>query len=386
MKRNFFKGAALAAIALAGFTATAQEEEVSKGIELSGSVDAYFRTNINGRNGSEAVSPASSFANQDGFALGMVNLIASKQVGKVGFVADLAFGPRGTDAVFESTTASSSIVNQLYVSYAASDAVTLTFGNFNTYLGYEVISPTGNFNYSTSYLFSFGPFSHSGLKADFALDDNWSLMASVMNSTDFTDFNANGRYTGGLQLGYSADAGSAYLNFLYGRQGDSNEETFQVDLTTGWDLSEDFYLGLNASYNSTKDAGFDEDGVADGGFYGVALYPQYAISESFSLGLRLEYFAQLNGGLFDADTFEDAFNAGTLDELTPSDLSPTGIDLTNGEGSVFATTLTGSYTSGALTIKPEIRIDSQSEDFFADSEGDLEKSLASFVLGAVYSF
>ncbi len=393
MKRNFFKGAALAAIALVGFTATAQEEE-SKGIELTGSVDAYFRANINGRNGSEAVAPASSFANQDGFALGFVNLIASKQVGKVGFVADLGFGPRGADAVFgsqqeiggEIISGNSTIVNQLYVSYAASDAVTLTFGNFNTFLGYEVISPTGNFNYSTSYLFSFGPFSHTGLKADFAIDDNWSIMASVMNSTDFTDFNANGRYTGGLQLGYSDDAGSAYLNFLYGRQGESNEETFQVDLTTGWDLAEDFYLGLNASYNTTKDAGFDEDSIEDGGFYGVALYPQYAISENFTLGLRLEYFAQLNGGLLDFETLNDAFDAGTLEQLAPSDVSPTGIDLTNGEGSVFATTLTGSYTSGALTIKPELRLDAQSEDFFVGADGDVEKSLASFVLGAIYSF
>ncbi len=353
MKRNFFKGAALAAIALVGFTATAQEEE-SKGIELTGSVDAYFRTNINGRNGSEAVAPGTSFANQDGFALGFVNLIASKQVGKVGFVADLGFGPRGADAVFgsqqeidgQTVSGNSTIVNQLFVTYAASDAVTLTFGNFNTFLGYEVISPTGNFNYSTSYLFTNGPFSHTGIKADFTLDDNWSLMAAVMNSTDFTEFNANGRYTGGLQLGYSQDAGSAYLNFLYGRQGISDEETFQVDLTTGWDLSEEFYLGLNASLNDT-------DGE---GFAGVALYPQYAISEAFSLGLRGEFFQTIS----DDEASEENFTAVTL---------------------------TGSYSVGALTIKPELRLDSSDTDQadFSDSDGP-QDSLSSFVLGAIYSF
>jgi len=386
MKRNFFKGTAIAAIALAGFTVTAQEEE-SKGIELTGSVDAYFRANLNGKNGNGASAPATSFANGDGFALGMVNLIASKQLGKVGFVADLVYGPRGADAVFNST-GSSNIINQLYVTYAASDAVTFTLGNFNTFLGYEVISPTGNFNYSTSYMFSYGPFSHTGLKADFAIDDNWSLMASVMNATDFTEANQAGKYTGGLQLGYSNDTGSAYLNVLYGNQGDVSSinnsievdrdesgtitnsiktgNTFQVDLTTGWDVSEEFYLGVNATYNTTSFENLTE-GAKDpdnSGFYGVALYPQYAISEAFTLGLRGEYFAEFEGGV----------GALTLDKKA--------------EGSVFATTLTGSFTSGALTIKPEFRIDSSdnNEDTFADFNGKSQKSLASFMLGAIYSF
>ncbi len=376
MKRNFFKGAALAAIALVGFTATAQEEE-SKGIELTGSVDAYFRTNINGRNSADNNAvPGTSFYNEDGFSVGMINLIASKQIGKVGFVADFAFGPTADEAILGNGTAA--LVNQAYVTYAASDALTLTFGRFNTFLGYEVISPTGNFNYSTSYLFSYGPFSHTGLKADYSIDDNWSLGVAVMNSTDSpVDENVNGKYTGGLQLGYSEEAGSAYLNFLYGRNGFSSEETFQVDLTTGWDLAEDFYLGFNASFNTTKDAGLDADGVADDqGFYGVALYPQYAFSEAFTLGLRAEYFEAFGG--LDAGIGTEAL---FVDPLTLEEFN-------GGDVNVFATTLTGSYTVGALTIKPELRIDISSEDAFADGPalGDVNDSLSSFVLGAIYSF
>lgn len=354
MKKNFFKGAALAALVFAGFSATAQEE--SKGIELSGSVDAYFRTNINGRNGSEAVAPSTSFVNADGFALGMANLIASKKTGKVGFVADLVFGPRGISAV--DGEGSTEIVNQLFVTYDASDAVTLTFGNFNTFLGYEVISPTGNFNYSTSYMFSNGPFSHTGLKADFAIDDNWSLMAAIMNQTDNTFANLNGKYTGGLQIGYSADAGSAFLNFTYGKESDdtgvfnnsavsAEENTFQVDLTTGWDLTEDFYLGFNGTIQTTKDAD---------GFHGVALYPQYAFSETFSLGARGEFFAFTSN----VDGVKD-------DEI-------------------FAATLTGSITQGNLTIKPEIRADFDENQNFTQDGIKAEDNLFSFVLGAIYSF
>ncbi len=110
----------------------------------------------------------------------MVNLIAGYEGEKVGFVADLVFGPRGSDAVFLSPyynagAGTANIINQLYTYWKVSDAVTLTLGNFNTFLGYEVISPTANFNYSTSYMFSYGPFSHTGLKADFALSDEFSL-------------------------------------------------------------------------------------------------------------------------------------------------------------------------------------------------------------------
>ncbi len=378
MKTNylntFIKKTSIVALALASFTAVAQDEETTetKKFNLTGSVDAYFRANLTSIN-NKNVSPKTSFANQDGFALGMANTIFSYDGEKAGFVADLVFGPRGADAVFNSA-GSANIVNQLYAYWNASESVTLTIGNFNTYLGYEVISPTGNFNYSTSYMFSNGPFSHTGLKADFAIDDNWSVMAAIMNATDFTDFNPNGKYTGGLQIGYSDDGGSAYLNFLYGRQstkvtteaifdptigaitsvgGETNyvinsEDTFQVDLTTGWDLTEDFYFGFNGTYNDT-------DGE---GFYGAAIYPQYSFSETFSLGLRTEYFAVTSG----EDNVDDV--------------------------STVASTLTASVTLGNLTLKPELRFDTMSEDtgVFVDQDGESTDSLASFVLGAVYAF
>jgi hypothetical protein len=52
-----------------------------------------------------------------------------------------------------------------------------------TFVGYEVISPVGNFNYSTSYLFSAGPFQNAGLKATYAFSDKVSLMAGIFNDT-----------------------------------------------------------------------------------------------------------------------------------------------------------------------------------------------------------
>ncbi len=329
-----------------GFSAIAiaqEETEEKKKFSFTGSVDAYYRTNINAPNDEAAIAPGTSFANLNGFALGFANLIGAYEGEKVGFVADLVFGPRGEDATFLSPFlrpgGNSSIVNQLYVYWNVSESVKLTFGNFNTFLGYEVISPVGNFNYSTSYLFSFGPFSHTGLKADFTLSEDWSLMLAVMNPTDATEFNPTGEYAVGAQVGFY----DQFVNFLYSSGG------FELDYTGGFNVTEDFFLGINAAFFDNSDDDVD--------FAGVALYPQLKTSENFTIGLRGEYFTETNLGAI----------GGAAED-------------------VFAVTLTGSATIGDLIIKPELRLDSADEDAFLDSDGEPISSLSSFVLAAIYQF
>ena len=305
-------------------TAQAQEEPT---FSVSGTVDTYYR--------SSEYAPGTSFANLNGFALGMANIVLSYEGEKSGFVADLVYGPRGADAVFEST-GSSSIVNQLYVYYNVSESFTLTLGNFNTFLGYEVISPAANFNYSTSYMFSYGPFSHTGIKADIAVSDDVSLMLGVLNTTDQTESQPIGKdYMFGAQLGLYGQ----YINLLTG------QGATQLDFTGGIDLSDSFFLGINATT-------YEDDDIE---FSGVALYPQYSFSETFALGARFESFTE-NGQL-------GAF----------------------GDGDNTSFTLTGSFTSGNLMFKPEFRVDSASDKFYTDSDGATD-SLSSFVVAAIYSF
>ena len=358
----------LTLVAAVMFVATAFAQELS----LSGSIDTYIRGNsaaISTTGTDTTKAPSSSFANGSGFGLGMANIIASMEGEKSGFVADLVFGPRGNDAVFNSTTGSTPIVNQLYAYWNVSDAVTLTIGNWNTFLGYEVISPASNFNYSTSYMFSYGPFSHSGLKADIGLTDELSLMLALMNPTDWTDYNpTHDSYTAGLQLGYSTDAGGAWLNFVYGDQdgvgGDG--ELLQVDLTTGWDLTDALYLGLNATIQTTSTNTDDVDSTdvdeSSYGFLGGALYLQYALSEDLSLGVRGEYFSENGEGGIAIDNYDKA-----------------------GDASVIDLTLSANYKIGNLTLIPEIRMDSFSD---AETGGQTVKvsGITSYLLAAVYSF
>ncbi|MBC6410373.1 MAG: porin [Ekhidna sp.] len=329
-----------------GITLAQEKEELSVPLEISGSVDVYYRSNLNASNDADegTQAPTSSFANLPGFSLGMANLVLSKSGEKVGFIADIVLGPRGNDAVFGSTEGSSPIVNQLYTHWSVSRSTTLTIGNFNTFLGYEVISPTGNYHYSTSYMFSYGPFSHTGVKADFTFG-NFSLMTAIMNTTDATEFSPDGKYFGGIQLGYK----ETFLNFLF------DDNFFQADLTAGWELSEIFYLGVNAT-------------TASDNFYGGALYLQNAFSDDFSLGLRGEYFSDEGVAALGFDTNEDG---------VPNVFAKNVIDLT----------LSANYSIGDLTFIPELRVDMYNEDVIMPKTGEsLQSSISSFVLAAVYSF
>ncbi len=332
-------------VLLTTMTAIAQEEEKkeeTKKFSFSGSVDAYYQTNLTSSD-NIGQTFGTAFANQTGFALGMGNLIATYEGDKVGAVLDLVTGPRGAGATF-SNDIIDGIVNQAYVYWNVSENTKLTFGRWNTFLGYEVIAPAANFNYSTSYLFSSGPFSHMGLKADFTLSDDLSLMLAVMNPWDTNNTSTTGEYSFGAQLGYS----DQFLNIYYD-SGNNGGLGFEIDYTGGFDVSDSFFLGINAAYN-------DNDGA---GFYGAALYPQITTSDAFKIGLRGEYFAEHG----DADIFADGE-----------------------DDSVFAVTLTGSYAIDNLIIKPELRLDSNSEEIFLDSNTDPTKSLAVFTLAAIYSF
>jgi hypothetical protein len=374
-------------------TTTVSAQDSTKTFTLSGSVDAYFHSSFGTTNGyyDGAHAPSTSFADLKGFSLGMVNLIGSYQGERTGFTADLVFGPRGQAAVF-GTASGQAIINQLLAYYKFSDVVTLNMGQFNTFLGYEVISPAVNFHYSTSYLFSWGPFNHTGLRADFTFGGGWNMKLAVMNPTDIVEFNPVDTYTLGLQVGHTGDAGGIWFNALLGDQDGTLDEQLsddvtssaglltQGDITLGFNLSENFYLGVNTSLQSVA-AGqyYDElegsikDASGDASsFFGVAVYPKVTLSESFALGLRAEYFAIKNGHLGSYDPDLGYSSIIGLDE--------------NGDGDVMEFTLSGNLKSGGLTFIPEFRVDMTSEDSFLDGDGKATSMLPSVNLAAVYKF
>ncbi|MBS9774091.1 MAG: porin [Tenacibaculum sp.] len=330
---------------LSFFFVNAQEKEKKNLFSFEVIGDTYFKTNINSTNSTKTTlnTPSTAFADKNGFALGMINAIAKYETNKVELVGDFFTGPRAEQAT------TNSLINQLYVKYSPTSKIDITFGKFNTFLGYEIISPKGNFNYSTSYLFTNGPFSHTGITGKYKFSDDHSLLFAVMNANDDNKFNSNGAFTLGLQ--YSIKGQN--INLVYGKKNDGKTNTgksFQIDYTGGFNITNKFFLGINASYETTKDKSIDDNF----GFYGVTLYGLFEISPKFKLGLRPEYFSRYVG---------------------------------SENNNYFAGTLSGNWMIAKnLRVIPEFRIDYNKNKPFVDNDLSPQKSLSSFLVGVVYNF
>ena len=336
-------------------------------LEITGSADLYYKYDFSGNQ-----NIGTSFAtDQNSVSLGMIDIALKKKTGKTSFVGEVSFGPRGqrqsipTDGIFGVDTnddnGQSFHIQNLYAAYAASDKLTLTAGFMATFIGYEVISPLSNFHYSTSYLFTNGPFQNAGVKATYAFSSKVSLMAGLFND-GWNKYQADadlGLNNFGAQLTLTPVEGfSAYINFL-----DGSASGTIIDLTAAYQITEKFKLGLNvADYSGTAD---------DTGYTGFALYPSYAVNKNFSLGLRAENFKAKKFSTFSANDFSD----GVV-----------------GDESVTAFTLSANLKSGGLTFIPEFRMDSGSENMFSDSDfattGNTAatKSASQVTLAVVYGF
>ncbi len=312
----------LSALMLAGTLTFAQDGKLT----VSGSVDAYGTLNSEGGASTGILSDVGA----NGFGLGMANTVFSYEAGKAGAVADLAFGPRANAANVYANGSDAGAINQLYAYYNASEKVTLTLGQFNTFYGYEVISPASNFNYSVSHLFNAGPFSHTGAKVDYAASEDWSFMLAVTNPhTLLAGTNNSSKIQLGGQVGFKGQ----FLNLIYGSVDGSTSDEFLIDVTGGFDVTEKFYIGYNAAY---------QEGV----YGGAALYLQGQVNETLSIGLRPEY-----------------------------------IDTTSVDGTgLFAATLTANKTiTNNLKGIVEVRYDQ--EELSANGKDDVALTVA-----AVYSF
>lgn len=327
MKKIIFTACILNSLLLIG-----QEKTSEKALKISGSVDSYYTTNLS--TSALGTTGILSDVAANGFGLGMANLVFSYEKGKTGMVADLAYGPRANAA-----NAYTGAINQLYLYYQASETVKFTLGQFNTFYGYEVISPTVNFNYSVSYLFNAGPFSHTGIRVDFTPSDDFSWMLAVTNPHGIVaGTNTSDDFQLGAQVGYK----NQYFNLAYGADGFGFKDVLYLDYTGGFDASDSFYIGINAAYANSEDA--------DGGYSGAALYFQKEISDSFSLGFRPEFFQVRDSS-----------------------------EKTN----ITALTLTGkTVLSENLNLLTELRYDTAKDVVFISGE----ESITGLTLAAVYSF
>ena len=196
-----------------------------------------------------------------------------------------------------------------------------------------------------SYGFSYGPFFHTGLKADISLGGKSAFMVGIANPTDFsTTTSVNKVVLAQFSTGSKDDKFKAYLNF----QGGTGFSQF--DLVLNAVLSSKFNIDYDGTIKSVKTAGVTNSWSSN------ALYFNYDPTSKFGLTLRGEYF----------DDTKSVAGVGS---------------------SVFQTTLSGNiHINGNLTIIPEFRLENAKDNIYLTSDGKGTKSDGSFILAATYKF
>lgn len=352
----------MACFTVANAQEAASTEEKKSTTTISGNADVYYRYNFDKpKGGADGYNNYTSFTNShNSFRLGMASLKIEHTTGKVGVVADLGFGTRAEEFAYTDDGLLSA-VKQLYVTYSPTDWLKFSAGTWGTHVGYEVLDPYLNRNYSMSYMFTNGPFGHTGLKADVTRGKH-SFMVGVANATDYRvvpEGQINRKFLL-AQYGLAAsDNVKLYVNYVGGKAPDSSKSN-QVDVVVTGKISDKFSIGFNGTYNSTKLWDTDKQESADAkAWWGSALYLNVDPKPWFGLTLRGEYFND-----------DDALKLYS------------GTD----GGTVFETTLSANFKVDNFTIIPEFRLDSGSENIFLDKDLSGKKSTASFLLALVYSF
>jgi hypothetical protein len=237
----------------------------------------------------------------------------------------------------------------------------ITAGSWATHVGYELVDAAGNRNYSMSYMFTNGPFFHTGVRADFMYKSS-GFMIGIANPTDFKYVPSGYINSKFLLAQYSftpSDHIKAYVNYVGGTGVDSTK-TNQYDLVLTSKLSDKFSLGYNGTVNMTQKHLGNKKYDDAKSWWGSALYMNFDPTEKLGLTLRNEYFSDKN-----QFKMYSAMMKG---------------------GSVFATTLSANIKIEKLIIIPELRMDNASENLFVDGDGMPTKRSGSALLAVVYQF
>jgi Putative beta-barrel porin-2, OmpL-like. bbp2 len=354
MLRNFF----LAVITLCSFFNSFAQDS-TKSLIFSGSLDGYYRYNFNNQ-----LNNYTSFTNsQSSFELGMATLKADATAmsGKVGATIDLGFGRRAEEFSYNDAEAKNgfstlSFLKQAYITFSPTKKLKFSAGKFTTHVGYELLDAPLNRNYSMSYMFTNGPFFHTGVKADIVAGPI-GLMFGLTNYTDQTTATTSTKnFIAQVSYVSKSEKIKAYLNYsgFDGADSGKNPSTLksihQIDAVINYIINKKFSLGYNGTVQSRKPIV-----GSSGSWIGNALYANFDPSDKIGLTFRSEYISDNKTIYFTTKN-------------------------------IFANTLSLNYKVGPLTIIPEIRFETASSNYFLKSDNSGTKNTTSALVAMMYKF
>jgi len=345
----------------------------ASGISVSGYIDAGY-THLDKNAGfNNRVFDAQSSS----FGLNQFGLTVAKQP-KEGF-GGLVNLTVGRDAQFihsapDASPGSMFDVTQAYLQYAGGP-LTVIAGKFVTLSGTEVIASTGNTNISRSILFGAIPFTHTGVRATWALSDTVSLIAGVNNGWDqLTDTNKGKTVELGatlnpikpLNIALSAYSGKENSAPSTAALAAADGTRTSINAVVSYAIIDPLSVGLEfLNVSQDKAVAIVGGATIKGKYTGVAGYVTYMLTPKFRGVLRVESFDDKDGIRFIGN----------------------GPTATVSSTKYREATVTAAYLpSDSFEARAEVRRDQGTNAVFTDSAGVTSKSQMSFALQGLYKF
>ncbi len=357
------------ALAQAARAPTLSQVLDASGLDVSGYLDAAY--SYANRNVETGFTNRVFDSQNNSFALHQFGLRVAKQPSRgFGGVVNIT---AGSDAQVihsfpEGVAANTFDLTQAYGQYSTG-SLTLMAGKFVTLAGSEVIWSPSNANFSHSILFGAIPFTHTGVRAGYAVSDIVTLYGGINNGWDqLTDANKGKT----VELGASIIPTKALTINVTGYLGKERAVAPGTPAVAGAQDTRNL-LNVVATYtiNNRMSAGGEilyvsQDRAVGGAakYNGLAGYYTYNLNREWRVAARAEMFDDKNN-----------FHFGPNNQ-------PAGTDVKYNE-----ITATLAYLpSSSVELRGEIRGDRSDKAVFINSDGTTAKSMQSLGFQGIYKF
>lgn len=182
-------------------------------------------------------------------------------------------------------------IRQAFMRYSVDSNLSIDAGKFATHVGYEIMPGVDgkNAHGTPAYGYTFNPYTHTGVRVNYTVNDEVSLIGMVVLGADnFQDTNRSVSFGGQVNWHPTSDF-SLIFNVLDGPERAYNDRDRRryYDIVANYKVIPEVNLGLHA-FTSTEEGLAALNGTA--WVNGFSLYVQAQLSEQFWLNLRQEFY------------------------------------------------------------------------------------------------
>ena len=345
--------------------------ELLKDIQVHGFASSSYSYNFNQpSNNTNALRVYDKDDNSFKFDTGeLVFKKDAANLGGVGFRTDLSFGfssPKtnkstGTDGTSNDDDFDLQIG---FVQYNApiGKGLLIDFGKFATHVGAEVMDGYDGWNYtfSRSFLFNHGPFTHTGVRMQYAVSDTVGLLGMISNGQDNQTDTNSAKGIGGQLAWTPVDNVALFFNYYGSAESQTGNTNNTKDFRNFYDIVADIGVSKNVSLNLNFLYGSENNANGlnlDAEWWGFSGIVRYDVNEWLSLNFRGEVFDD-----------KDGFRSSTTQKLTAFTFTPE-VRVNNN-----------------MVVRAEYRHDDSDATPFTGENGTAEDSQDTIAVNALFYF